>query len=66
MEHINGLTVESIINLYFILSLKKKRYEGYWRDGKQNGKGKYILQDGSIRSGVWEDGKRIRWDDEET
>jgi hypothetical protein len=40
------------------------RYEGNWANGKQHGKGRYVLPDGSVRSGLWEDGKRLKWDDE--
>ena len=33
-------------------------------NGKQHGSGKLILPDGQIRSGIWEDGKRISWVDD--
>ena len=42
-----------------------RKYEGYWAYGKQHGKGKYILPDGSIKACIWEDGKRVRWTDNE-
>ena len=35
-----------------------RKYEGEWKNGKQHGKGKYILLDGTIKTGIWEDGKR--------
>lgn len=36
-------------------------YEGQWGYGKQNGKGKYFLPDGTMKVGLWEDGKRTQW-----
>jgi hypothetical protein len=56
----HGLTGES--NIWWRMSFV--RYDGQWSDGKQHGKGKYVLPDGSSRSGWWEDGKRTRWEDE--
>jgi hypothetical protein len=38
-----------------------RRYEGYWKNGKQDGEGKYILPNAVTKIGIWEDGKRIRW-----
>ena len=40
-----------------------RRYIGYWKFGKQHGLGKYIAGGGdyTIKYGLWEDGKRIRW-----
>lgn len=32
---------------------------------KRHGKGKYILVDGKVRTGLWENGKRIKWLDGE-
>jgi hypothetical protein len=59
-EHIPGQMGGSKTSVNYIM-----RYEGNWKDGKQHGKGKYILPDKSIRCGIWDDGKRLRWDDEE-
>lgn len=42
-----------------------RRYEGEWKNGKQHGKGKYILLDGTIKTGIWEDGKRAKWVEEQ-
>ncbi len=36
-----------------------------WQNGKQHGEGQYILPDGTTRRGVWKNGKRIQWLDEE-
>ena len=39
-----------------------RRYEGYWAQGKQHGLGKYILPaETKEKYGLWEDGKRIEW-----
>eukprot|EP00351_Strombidinopsis_sp_SopsisLIS2011_P005310 CAMPEP_0116887464 /NCGR_PEP_ID=MMETSP0463-20121206/21956_1 /TAXON_ID=181622 /ORGANISM="Strombidinopsis sp, Strain SopsisLIS2011" /LENGTH=158 /DNA_ID=CAMNT_0004550195 /DNA_START=419 /DNA_END=896 /DNA_ORIENTATION=- len=32
-------------------------YEGYWADGKANGKGRLIHADGDVYDGVWKDDK---------
>ena len=39
-------------------------YIGEWVNGKQNGKGTYILSNGEKRVGEWRDGIRINWYDE--
>lgn len=36
-------------------------YEGYWQNGKQNGKGRYVLPDGTKKMGLWQEGKRVKW-----
>jgi len=33
---------------------------------RQHGKGKYILPDNSVKIGLWEDGKRMKWLENET
>jgi len=38
-----------------------RKYEGYWANGKQHGRGKYILLDNTVKHGIWEDGKRLKW-----
>ena len=41
-------------------------YEGYWWKGKQHGLGTYYVpKEGKIKYGLWEDGKRIEWFNEE-
>ena len=30
---------------------KGRKYEGYWQNGKQDGKGRYVLADGTIKVG---------------
>ena len=39
-------------------------FVGFWKGGKQNGVGKYIKGD-SIKFGIWKDGKREKWFDNE-
>ena len=42
-----------------------RRYEGWWHKGKQHGLGIYIDQTkSSIKYGLWENGKRVKWFDE--
>ena len=36
-------------------------YEGQWKDGKQNGYGRYLNQDKEEKYGFWVNGKRSRW-----
>ena len=36
-------------------------YEGAWKEGKQNGYGRYINQRGEEKYGFWSNGKRDRW-----
>lgn len=43
--------------------IDKKMYEGNFRLGKPNGRGKIILSDGSSRYGEWENGKIKKWFD---
>jgi hypothetical protein len=39
-----------------------RKYEGYWAQGKQHGLGKYLIPEKKEeRYGLWEDGKRIEW-----
>jgi hypothetical protein len=49
----------------FIKRADGRRYEGGWKNGKQHGKAKYFLPDGTLHVGVWEDGKRLKWVDDE-
>ena len=37
---------------------------GFWKNGKQNGFGKYIKDD-ECKYGIWKEGKREKWLDEE-
>ena len=37
---------------------------GFWKAGKQNGVGKYIKGD-AVKFGIWKDGKREKWFDNE-
>lgn len=39
-----------------------RRYEGNWKNGKQHGKGHYIVNE-ITKQGLWEDGKRMQWSD---
>ena len=41
-------------------------YEGFWWKGKQHGIGTYIVpKEEKMKYGLWEDGKRIEWFNEE-
>ena len=40
----------------------KRCYRGWWYKGKQHGLGTYLVPfEDSIKFGLWEDGKRIEW-----
>lgn len=43
-----------------------RKYEGYWWRGKQHGLGSYQVPGKPIQFGLWEEGKRIEWFDDET
>lgn len=49
--------------LNYVRILDKKMYEGNFRQGKPNGRGKIILNDGTCRYGEWENGKIKKWFD---
>ena len=38
------------------------RYEGYFLNGKREGKGVMTFQDGKIIDAIWKDGKEIQTD----
>jgi hypothetical protein len=41
-----------------------RKYAGWWFKGKQHGLGNYAVPfENSMRFGLWEDGKRIEWFD---
>ena len=43
-----------------------RKYEGWWHKGKQHGLGTYIdTAKSSIKYGLWENGKRVKWFDEQ-
>lgn len=42
-----------------------KVYDGEWKNGVQHGKGKIIKPGYTPRVGIWEEGKHIKWLDEE-
>ena len=41
-----------------------RKFEGKWKNGVQEGEG-LMGRDGNMRKGVWKDGKRVKWMDEE-
>ena len=44
-----------------------RKYEGWWHKGKQHGLGTYSdVAKGNIEYGLWENGKRVKWFDEQT
>jgi len=38
-----------------------RKYEGFWESGKMHGLGRYLNEEGEIKFGRWEDGKRTAW-----
>ena len=42
-----------------------RKYEGWWFEGKQHGIGNYTHKDGVVKSGLCENGKRIKWLEED-
>lgn len=41
-------------------------YEGYWYKGKQHGLGTYlVMKENKVKYGLWEDGKRVEWFNED-
>lgn len=47
--------------MFIIIRPDGKQYEGQWKEGKMNGKGKSIAPSGKFREGMWENGTRIKW-----
>ena len=45
-----------------------RRYAGYWNKGKQHGFGVYTgnYKNNTVKYGIWDNGKRIKWFDEAT
>ena len=42
-----------------------RMYEGWWHKGKQHGPGTYHdTAKNSVRNGLWENGKRLKWYEE--
>ena len=58
MEYISGRISQAML-IYFNRA-DGRRYEGYWKDGKQHGKGRFYLKDGTYRDNVWEEGKKVK------
>jgi hypothetical protein len=43
-----------------------RRYEGYWHKNRQHGLGTYLVpKDGKLKFGLWEDGQRTQWFDDQ-
>lgn len=39
-----------------------RKYDGWWHKGKQHGVGTYVdTQKQSVKYGLWEHGKRLKW-----
>ena len=36
-----------------------RKYEGEWRDNRQNGRGLYFTSKGIAEEGIWENGKKL-------
>ena len=44
-----------------------RKYEGWWHKGKQHGIGKYVDDKQiKVKYGLWENGKRLKWFDEQS
>ena len=44
-----------------------RKYEGWWSKGKQHGLGTYMdFNQGKVKYGLWENGKRVKWFDEQS
>lgn len=41
-----------------------RRYIGEWKDNKRHGKGCIKDREGDERYGVWENDKRVRWEED--
>ena len=41
------------------------QYNGQWANGKQHGEGIFITPHGASRKGIWHEGKRTQWIDNE-
>jgi hypothetical protein len=37
-----------------------RRYDGSWKNGKQDGEGQYTSEDGITITGLWKDGIQIK------
>ena len=43
-----------------------RKYKGLWKNGKQHGEGSFYLTQKKIwKKGIWNNGKRVKWIDEE-
>lgn len=54
-----------IIKPFVLTYLDGKIYEGEWHNGAQHGKGCVISPTGEPRQGIFENGRRLRWLDED-
>ena len=53
--------------IYFTLFVNRtdgRVFDGMWRNGLQHGKGTYTNAQGKVRKGVWEEGRRLRQQDD--
>jgi len=55
-----------MVNLFIKSRPDGSKYEGQWLNGKQHGKGLYISRNGEMKEGLWENGKKIKWNTENT
>lgn len=42
-----------------------RKFEGSWKQGRQHGEGKFTLNNGKAKQGIWNEGVRLRWIDTE-
>ena len=72
-KHVHKFALSCQINRIFLCILKccdqgfgvyswpdGRKYEGEWINGRQHGKGKFIHLDGTVKKGIWENGKCIK------
>jgi len=48
-----------LVSLYNNSRPNGERFEGYWRDGKKEGKGRLFSAEGKVIEGVWKNDKYI-------
>lgn len=52
-----------VLNIFYILRNDGRKYKGMWKNGKQHGDGEfYHPKDKVWKKGVWNDGKRLKWE----
>lgn len=64
-DYLNGNSIYFLIFYLFLILIKRsdgREYNGYWKNGKQNGEGLfYSPEEKKWKKGIWNEGKRVRW-----